>query len=31
MSTAFGLCPIIHFFNIHVADKLLKTEKHSEN
>ena len=31
MITAFGLCPIIHFFNIHVADKLLKTEKHSEN
>ena len=31
MSTAFGLCPIIHFFDIYVTDKLLKTEKHSEN
>ena len=28
---AFGLGPIVHFFNIYVTDKLLKTEKHSEN
>lgn len=28
---AFGLGPIVHFFNIHVTDKLLQTEKHSEN